>query len=201
MAFGLASRVPRAYRPRQPDVAGTEWVLEVARTIAELIDLRSFSNIWFWIALAVAWSSASHWVLGVPWDMVVRARRRGGQAEADLDELVRINVGRLLSIGRRAGLVLVAFGFFLYALLAVLGFGYGVEFCQALFLLLFPAGIVFLASLSTAKLIEAGQLTGAALQARLLRHRRIVQGFGFLSILVTALWGMFKNFQAAVLGG
>ena len=175
--------------------------MEIARTIAELIELRSFSNIWYWMALAVTWSSASHWVLGVPWDMVSRARRRGGQAEADLEDLVRINVTRLLSIGRTAGLALVAIGFFLYSLLGALGFGYGIEFCQALLLLLFPVGIVFLVSLSTAKLIEAGDLTGAALLVRLARHRRWVQGLGFLSILVTALWGMLHNFQSSVLGG
>ena len=43
-----------------------------------------------WIVLAVAWSSASHWVLGVPFDMVMRARRQGGQAAADLEDLARI---------------------------------------------------------------------------------------------------------------
>ncbi|MEC7258626.1 MAG: component of SufBCD complex, partial [Pseudomonadota bacterium] len=46
-------------------------------SIFELIDMRSFSNLWFWIALAVTWSTTSHWVLGVPFDMVNRARRNG----------------------------------------------------------------------------------------------------------------------------
>ncbi len=46
----------------------------------------SFSNLWYWIALAVMWSSTSHWVLGVPYDMIQRARREGGQAEADLED-------------------------------------------------------------------------------------------------------------------
>ena len=50
-----------------------------------------------WIALAVVWSSASHWVLGVPFDMVMRARRVGGQAEADLEDIARINVSRIAS--------------------------------------------------------------------------------------------------------
>ncbi|MEM9756043.1 MAG: component of SufBCD complex, partial [Pseudomonadota bacterium] len=38
-------------------------ILERAR---DVIDLRSFSNLWYWIVLAVFWSSASHWGLGVP---------------------------------------------------------------------------------------------------------------------------------------
>ena len=47
--------------------------------IFEVIDMRSFSNLWYWIMLAVIWSSTSHWVLGVPHDMFIRARRQGGQ--------------------------------------------------------------------------------------------------------------------------
>ncbi len=54
--------------------------------------MRSFSNLWYWIALAVTWSTASHWVLGVPFDMVLRARRHGGDAERDLEDMVRVNV-------------------------------------------------------------------------------------------------------------
>ena len=33
------------------------------QTVLELIDMRSFSSLWYWIGLAVLWSSASHWVL------------------------------------------------------------------------------------------------------------------------------------------
>ena len=46
--------------------------------------------------MAVIWSTASHWVLGVPYDMVYRARREQGQALDDLETLVRINVDRML---------------------------------------------------------------------------------------------------------
>ena len=61
-------------------------------TVFELIDMRSFSNLWYWIALAVTWSSASHWVLGVPWDMAIRARKgQGAQAMHDFEDMVRIN--------------------------------------------------------------------------------------------------------------
>ena len=54
------------------------------QTIFELIDMRSFSNLWYWIVLAVLWSSVSHWVLGVPFDMVQRAKRHGGKSLDDL---------------------------------------------------------------------------------------------------------------------
>ena len=61
--------------------------MDLIDTLVELIDMRSFSNLWFWIALAVVWSSASHWILGVPIDLVYRAGRIGGQAERDLEDL------------------------------------------------------------------------------------------------------------------
>ena len=117
-------------------------------TVFEVIDMRSFSNLWFWIALAVVWSSASHWVLGVPFDMVSRARRNGGQAEADLEELVRINVNRVLFIVEEAGLWLAALGAAFLTGLALLGFVYGIELAQAIFLLAFPMTLVGLLSVT-----------------------------------------------------
>ena len=76
--------------------------------IFELIDMRSFSNLWYWIVLAVLWSTASHWVLGVPFDMISRAKKQSGQAQDDLEVMVRINVSRMLYIARAAGSWLVA---------------------------------------------------------------------------------------------
>ena len=56
----------------------------------EVIDIRSFSNLWFWMVLAVMWSSASHRVIGIPYDMIQNAKRHGGQAERDLEALMQI---------------------------------------------------------------------------------------------------------------
>ena len=122
------------------------------QTLFEMIDMRSFSNLWFWIALAVMWSTASHWVLGVPFDMVLRARRYGGEAQADLEDIVRINVNRLLYISQVSGLWLLGLGFFVLTSLVLLGFVYAIEFAQALLLLGFPMSLVGLLSLSTARL-------------------------------------------------
>ena len=124
------------------------------QTLFEMIDMRSFSNLWFWIALAVMWSTASHWVLGVPFDMVLRARRYGGEAQADLEDIVRINVNRLLYISQVSGLWLLGLGFFVLTSLVLLGFVYAIEFAQALLLLGFPMSLVGLLSLSTARLIR-----------------------------------------------
>ena len=126
--------------------------MDIYSSIFELIDMRSFSNLWFWIALAVMWSSASHWVLGVPYDMVLRARRQGGQTEEDLEDLVRINTNRILFIARVSGLWILALACFLLTVLLLLGFVYDLEIAQALFLLGCPMSIVALISLSTARL-------------------------------------------------
>lgn len=169
--------------------------------IFELIDMRSFSNLWYWIALAVMWSTASHWVLGVPFDMVAHARKHGGQAQHDLEELVRINTSRMLYIGRISGLWMIGFASFLLSGLVVLGFFYDVEFAQAVFLLFFPMCIVGLLSLGTSRRIAEQGLAGEALQKRLVRHRLYIQMIGVLSIFVTAMWGMYQNFSVGVLGG
>lgn len=155
--------------------------------------MRSFSNLWFWIALAVVWSSVSHWVLGVPFDMIQQARKHGGQAEADLYDMVRINVNRLLYIGQVSGLVLLTFLSFMLTSLGIMAFWYGVEFAQAVFLLAFPMTMVGALSLSTARAIATQQPEGEALYARLSKHRVITQFIGMISIFVTAMWGMYQN--------
>ena len=171
----------------------SDWYL----TVFELIDMRSFSNLWYWIALAVLWSTSSHYVLGVPYDMVTRARRHGGEAEEDLRDMVRVNVNRLLYIASAAGLWLVGIACFGLTVLAILGFVYWVEFAQALFLLALPMSLVFALSIRTARIIRAAD--GAGLYDKLRRHRVMVQAIGMMSIFVTAFWGMWQNMAVGVL--
>lgn len=166
----------------------------------ELIDMRSFSNLWYWIGLSVLWSTASHWVIGVPYDMVRRAHRHGGDAERDLQDLVRINVGRILFIARMSGPWIVASTFFFLTVLFMLAVFYSVEFAQALLCLLFPLCLVGALSVHTALGFEAEGLAGRDLHRRLLRHRIIVQFIGMLSIFGTAMFGMYQNMQIGVFG-
>ncbi|SFH34093.1 hypothetical protein SAMN04488020_110109 [Palleronia marisminoris] len=169
-------------------------------TVFELIDMRSFSNLWYWIALATAWSTASHYVLGVPYDMVTRAERQGGQAEADLHDVVRIRVARLLYVEDVSGLVLVGLGAAVLTTLALLGFVYAVEFAQAVFLIAAPMSLVGWLSIRCAREIARSGLHGEALRDRLRRQRAVVQGIGMVAIFVTAMWGMYQNFGVALPG-
>ncbi|WP_298679707.1 component of SufBCD complex [uncultured Lentibacter sp.] len=168
-------------------------------TVFELIDMRSFSNLWFWIALAVMWSTASHWVLGVPWDMVLRAQRSQDQYDTDLHDIVRINTNRLLHIARVSGLWLAGFACFFLTMLVLLGFVYAYEFAQAVFLLACPMCFVGVSSLWVARTIADQQAQGARLYKLLGRQRMITQMIGMLSIFVTALWGMYQNLTYSAL--
>lgn len=169
--------------------------MNLPQLIFDLIDFRSFSNLWYWIALAVTWSTASHWVLGVPFDMVLRARRQGGEAMTDLEDIVRVNVNRMLFIVGEAGLVILAILSCVLTILAITGFYYEVEFCQAIFLLLFPLSGVWLLGTRTAARIRAEGLSEEELCRQLNSHRIFVQIIGVFSILITAMWGMLQNFN------
>jgi hypothetical protein len=170
--------------------------LRFTTVLFEVINFRSFSNLWYWIMLAVLWSSASHWVLGVPFDMIQRAKRHGGQALADLQDMVRINVSRLLYIEDVAGLWLVGFLTFLLTALTLLAFWYWVEFAQAVVLIALPMTLVGVMSVGAARRIAQEAPEGEALFRRLARHRFWVQVVGMLSIFVTAMFGMYQNLAA-----
>ncbi|ETX14298.1 component of SufBCD complex [Roseivivax halodurans JCM 10272] len=174
--------------------------MDVYAKVFEVIDMRSFSNLWFWIALAVMWSTASHWILGVPYDMVSRAGRLGGAAQKDFEDLARINVTRILQIAEEAGLLLAAGGSFLLTMLGVLGFGFGVEIAQAVFLLGLPMALIGLLSVRTARRIRARGIAGPELRGTFTRHRMVIQGIGMVSVLVTTLWGMYMNFVLGPFG-
>lgn len=169
-------------------------------SVFTLIDTRSFSNLWFWIVLAMMWSSISHYVLGVPFDMVVRARRQGGQAMSDLEALVAIQARRRLHVMQASGLWMTVLWAALLSAVAVLGFGYGMEFAQALTLLGFPAALVFALGFRLALQLEREEPQSEALTRVLTWHRFIVQAIGLAAILITALWGMWHNISLSVLG-
>ncbi|MBD0864937.1 MAG: component of SufBCD complex [Rhodobacteraceae bacterium] len=174
--------------------------MDLYQSIVELIDLRSFSNLWYWIILAILWFMASHSVLGVPYDLVLRARRHEGAAQVDLEDMIRINVSRILYMGDVSGVLISGIAAFVLTGLVLLGFVYGVEFAQAVFLLVFPMSIVGMLSVRQAWIIRADQVAGANLRDRLGKHRLHTQIIGTVSIFCTALWGMYQNLAIGVWG-
>lgn len=159
--------------------------------ITGLIDFRTFSNIWYWLAVMVTWAVATHWVIGVPFDMVVRARRQGGQAAQDLDILVAINLRRLLTLSGTPAVILVGIGAFVVTAAAMLGFVYGLELAQGLFCLAFPLVFVAFLTWRSCQRLALDQPTGPALIRALVRLRFWIQLIAITALFCTALLGIY----------
>lgn len=163
--------------------------------------MRSFSSVWFWIVLALYWSSASQTILGAPFDLIVRTKRGNNPQNAqDLHDLVAIHVRRRLELMRRAGHWIVAFSAAALTAIAVLAVLYRLEFAQAVLLILIPLTIVRLLGLRLALRIERDDMQGAQLSRALLTHRLWIQVLGVISIFLTAVWGMLLVMSRSVLG-
>lgn len=172
--------------------------LDFLDLITEVIDLRSFSNLWYWIVLAILWSSMSHWTIGVPYHIVTRARRGDAQSHNDMMVLARMNAERITQFADTSGVLATGFGCFVLTGLAVVGWAYGVEFCQAIFLLLCPSMIVLAIGVWTSRRLRANDYGNVAQILR--QHRTVVQMLGVVFIFVTAFWGMYQNVNVGPLG-
>ena len=173
--------------------------MAILESILRLIDIRSFSSVWFWIVVALFWSAVTQTVLGASYDVIVRARKSGGQALVDMETLVEIHVRRSLTLMRRVGHWIVAFVAASLAMLFMLAFVYGVELAQAIFLLMVPLTIIRLMNLRLSFRIERTHIHGEQLIRVLLRHRLWIQFLGMITIFVTAVWGMLRVMTATVL--
>ena len=190
-AFAVrACRVPQNHFERQ--AALVNW----NDAIFQVIDLGSFSSLWYWIAVAVAWSTVSHCVIGVAFDVVQRAKRHGGEAMVELADMTRLCVNRQLNITAMAGAWILGFVCFLLSSLLILGVWYDVELALAVFMLALPMTIVGATALSTSRLIAATGPEGEDLIRILTRHRLWTQIVGMSSIFLTAMVGMFHNLAA-----
>ena len=163
-----------------------------------ILDSRSFSSIWFWLLLVLAWSLAGRRVLGVPIDVIQAARSPQGPGDDPAALLLLDWLSLTLPrwhLARIEGMLALGLAAFVLTALFVLGFGYGLEMAQALVLLVLPFAVLFAIELRLAQgvsdLVSQAQddslaVNDAARQAarRLLGHRRIVT---IASILVVAL--------------
>lgn len=170
------------------------------QTLLSTIDLRSFSNVWFWIVLVVAWSSFTSTLLGIPADMVYRARRQGGQAMIDLETMALLQAQRRQNLLRQSGPFSAAIWTGLLTTSVVLGFVYWLELGQALSLLLIPLALGHLSGLPLIRRIAQGTLGGESLLRAIRWHRFWMMMLGLFAIMVTTLWGMFYNVVVPVLG-
>jgi hypothetical protein len=152
----------------------------------------SFYSIWYWVLTVVVWTLACHRTLGVPYDMVLRARRLPEVAE-DVDRLAAIHAERVAHIYRRSGAVLAGVGGFALAALATLGFGSWNEAAQATFVLLLPLSGVGFATGRLALALRGSADRGEALRRRLSRRRFWNQVIAILAIFAAAALALLHH--------
>lgn len=161
--------------------------MDWTKTLFDVMDLRSFSSVWFWIAVLVLHSRLGSNVLGVPLDAITRARRDGG---AELDDVIAdvfINIRRLRHVTAGSGTLLVGLACFLHVSLIVLGWGYGLSLAKAAELLFVPYTASVVLSIVTAQEILTTTPDAPRILDLLQRQRRRMQTIGFAALLVTGL--------------
>lgn len=169
-----------------------DWTLALVR----LIELETFVSVWYWLAVIVTWSVASNWLIGVPFDMLFRARKLGEAEIADLEALVDINVRRIVAtndIFAAAFAGLIAFGL---SALTVMSFAYRFELAQGLLALAAPLTLVVMVNMRLAHQLHAAPLEGRALVRKLFAVRLWTQIIGMISLFFTAMYGMYYAISA-----
>ncbi|QBX35264.1 hypothetical protein E4191_11585 [Paracoccus liaowanqingii] len=170
-----------------------------------LLDSRSFTTIWYWLALIGMWSAAGRTVLGVPSEVLARARSAQGEGEGQGPAVITLLDWLSLvlprwRLGPREGAVFLGVTSFLMTSLIVLGFVFWLELAQALVLLLVPFWMLFWMRVRLARrlfpLIAAAQDGGAPVAEAALGvsramtwHRRWVTVLSMVSVALAALWG------------
>lgn len=179
--------------------------MAILNSLLALLDSRSFSTVWYWILLFGLWSVAGRRVIGVPVEILSRARGalRSGRAESpevmSLLDWLSLTLPRL-QLGRTEGAVFLAISGFGLSSLAILGFFYLLEAAQALTLLLLPFFLLFWMRIYLVRrltpLMEQAE-TGAIPVSHLARqavqqmtwHRRFISLLSIVSMTATAFWG------------
>ena len=179
----------------------------ILHSLLGFLDSRSFSTVWYWLLLLGLWSMTGRSVLGVPTEVVFRARAtlRGG----DVDSPLILNLLDWLSLvlprwrlGRTEGTVFLGLAAFGLSSLGLLGFLYGLEMAQALTLMFAPFLLLFWMRILLARRLrplmaqaeaEALPLAEVAAQAvgRMIWHRFLVTLLSVVSVAFTALWGAY----------
>lgn len=149
----------------------------------ETLAAASFQSIWYWVLHAVVWTLACYRTLGVPLDMLHRARRSPEIAER-VDILAHLASARIGGVHDLAGVPLAALSGFLLTSLAVIGFGLGIEVAQASFLLVAPLAVIGYSKLRLALAVRRRRLAGSELVLSLARRRVWHQFIAVLAMVV-----------------
>lgn len=159
------------------------------------MNLDSVWTLWFWITHVIAWSMASHFALGVPYDMVLEAqRKRDGHEdwEQASEAMILAQVFRFVSYSRRFGPSVVGVSMFIVSALLTLATMADMEFARALLTLFGPLILIYIFTIRTALRIDAAQDRGEALFRRLKIQRLINQFIGLIAIASAVMLAIFE---------
>lgn len=170
----------------------------VSYSLFDLIELRSFSSLWYWVLVALTWARISQAPLGVPYDMVERARD-SVQCGEDLLQITGLQVRRRRSHGARHGPFMAGVWAFVLSILIGLSFGYGSELAISVLLLAGPLALVQWMSQRAARDLAASGLDLDTVVARLRRLKRRTQAIALIAVFLTAVFGMYHNLATTVL--
>ncbi|WP_424990147.1 hypothetical protein [Fluviibacterium sp. S390] len=168
-------------------------------TILDLIDLRSFSSVWYWILLGVIWSRVLTYPMGIPVDMLRAARAEDPAARERLAALTEIMVSRHLAHLNGLGPILVGFWAFALTGLILLSVVYRVEFAQAILVLALPLALAAWITARGARHMAQAQMTVDDLPRALSVLRWKLHALALLAVFFSAIWGMFYNLSAVML--
>ncbi len=139
-----------------------------------------------------------HWIIGVPVDVIFRARRHGGEAADELREYLIINLRRFARLIDGAGVWLFGFVCFVLTCLLTIGFFYGIELAQAFFCIALPLTIVGGMNLRLIQRLQEEVPPAEELANLLLRHRFWLQVVSVAAIFATAMYGMYHNLAVPI---
>ncbi|MFV0244856.1 MAG: component of SufBCD complex [Qingshengfaniella sp.] len=160
-------------------------------SIFPLLDFSAFTSAWYWILLMLVWVRGMSAVLGVPVDLLRRARRGDGQAVLDVEMLMALRLRGIRPMPKTVmagGVALWACGL---TILVTLALSYGIESAQALLPLAVAMALIQGLQVRCLARIEAAGLQGADLCDALNRLAVQIQLIILVMAFVTAIWGMY----------
>lgn len=145
----------------------------------------SFDSIWYWVLTLLLWTYAGNTVLGVPYDMLLRAQRLPRVAER-VETLAHIAADRIGGLYDHVGVPIAAATGFALAALFGIAFSTRLELATAAFMLVFPLAIVVYSTLRLALAVRRQRIGGSGL-VRILARRRIWHiAIGAVALLTSA---------------
>ena len=154
--------------------------------IGEFLSFSTFSSVWYWIFLAIAWSSRTHWTIGVPFDSIVRADKLGGTWESDLDAIAHAMSARFALLAGQGGPWIIGIAAFFLTGLITASVLTENEMVRGLTALALPMAIVEFGDVRLALRIHRTGLLGHDLRRAIVWRRFLNQVTGLFSLTLAA---------------